>query len=560
MDDGDHETLKITEAHYPTVADVIALDPVQNASPHVVAGAQNLDTTVRWVHSSEVPDVARLLRGGELLLMTGIGFPADDAGLRRFANELADVPICGVMVELGRRYERLPPALVREFERLQIPLIALGRECRFVEITQLVHSRIVDGQFAELQASAELHSAFTELSLEGASASEIVRQAAHLASRPVVLENLAHQVLAYETAGLDADQVLVGWETRSRSLSVGAPRTSYDDRQNWLATTVGARGHNWGRLILVCREPPSPRDHMLLERAAGALALNRLVERDRDSLDRQAHLALIDAILTHSMPTAEITTRAKAIGVSLEGRSLTAAVLRLHDDESESTLAKQTRVRDLAESVVSAVKEIGQLALVAHLDDANVAVVISAPRRVDDDKLLSLFVETLRRRISPPNADGRMNYVVATGSSVSEPADLRRSFLEALQVADAAEHEPKLPYYRLPDVRLRGLLHLLRDDERLQTYVERELGPLLVHDDQRKSDLLGVLRIFLNCGRNKSAAADAAHLSRPAFYERLNRIEKVLSVDLDSVESCLSLHVAVLGLDAMSRQTPRGSR
>ena len=63
--------------------------------------------------------------------------------------------------------------------------------------------------------------------------------------------------------------------------------------------------------------------------------------------------------------------------------------------------------------------------------------------------------------------------------------------------------------------------------------------------------LLGVLRIYLECGRNKSAAAEHSHLSRPAFYERLARIRRVLGVDLDSVRVCLSLHVALLALDAL---------
>jgi purine catabolism regulator len=107
------------------------------------------------------------------------------------------------------------------------------------------------------------------------------------------------------------------------------------------------------------------------------------------------------------------------------------------------------------------------------------------------------------------------------------------------------------PYHRLVDVRLRGLLHLLRDDARLQTYVERELGPLLAYDTERGTNLVAMLGIYLDQGRNKSAAADAAHLSRPSFYERLHRIERVLGVDLDSVESCLSLHVALLALDAV---------
>ncbi len=62
---------------------------------------------------------------------------------------------------------------------------------------------------------------------------------------------------------------------------------------------------------------------------------------------------------------------------------------------------------------------------------------------------------------------------------------------------------------------------------------------------------MATLRTYLDNGRNKSAAAAAAHLSRPAFYERLTRIGRILDVDLDAVPACLSLHVALLALDAI---------
>ncbi|BCB78479.1 hypothetical protein Pflav_048890 [Phytohabitans flavus] len=142
---------------------------------------------------------------------------------------------------------------------------------------------------------------------------------------------------------------------------------------------------------------------------------------------------------------------------------------------------------------------------------------------------------------------------MAAGSRVDSLRDARRSLLEARQVADAARHGRRdRTVFRLPHVGLAGLLHLLRDEPRLQTFVERELGGLLAYDARHpKERLLGTLRAYLDSGRNKSAAAAAAHLSRPALYERLSRIERILDADLDAVDTCMSLHVALLALDAI---------
>ena len=59
-------------AQYPTVGDVLQLGPVKQGGPRVVAGAAGLDRVVRWVHVTELVDVGTILRGGELVLSTGI--------------------------------------------------------------------------------------------------------------------------------------------------------------------------------------------------------------------------------------------------------------------------------------------------------------------------------------------------------------------------------------------------------------------------------------------------------------------------------------------------------
>src|SRR5271166_5034455 len=236
----------------PTVAEVLALDPVRGGGPRVLAAGERLDSPVRWVHVIELAQAAHLLRGGELVLSTGIALPDDSAGLHRYVAELASVGVSALAIELGSRYVRsLPPALVAAAAEHQLPLIVFEREAQFIEITEAVHARIIDAQLAELRSAERLHEVFTQLAVSGASADEVVTQAATLAGCPVILANLAHQVLACAPLGRDASTLLAGFAGRSRAVRPVAGRTGFDATSGWLVTSVGARGQDWGRLILV---------------------------------------------------------------------------------------------------------------------------------------------------------------------------------------------------------------------------------------------------------------------------------------------------------------------
>jgi purine catabolism regulator len=551
----------------PTVADLLLIDVIRRGSPQVVAGTDGLGARVRWVHVLELADAAHLLQGGELVLTTGVALPAEPALLARYAADLASAGGAGVSalaVELGRRYVgTLPGALVRAAADSGLTLIAFEREVSFVEITEAVHARIIDAQLDELRASERLHEVFTELSVAGASTDEIVRQAAALAGRPVILADLSHRVLACEPGSADPARLLAGFARRSRALASPAGRTAYDEASGWLFTPVGARGEDWGRVILVCDGPPGGTDTVLIERAATTLALGRLLTRHAESLDRQAHRTLITGIISqaHADP-AEAAMRSRALGVPVDGRQLVALVLRLRDPAGTPGplgVSAHARVLDIADAAAAACRAERIPALVGTLDDARAGAMLSLSPHADPDRVL----ESLAARLG----SGRDGLVIGVGAAVGSIRDVRRSFLEASQVADVAAERPdgwpatagpgggpaaggssRPLFYRLADLRLRGLVHLLRDDPRMQTFVERELGPLLSAEPD--TSLLDVLAAYLAAGGNKAEAARQAHLARPTFYERLRRIERILGTDLDSAESRTSLHVALLAFEA----------
>lgn len=92
-----------------TVQRALELPGLRSGLPEVVAGADRLGRTVRWVHAGEVPNIASLLKGGELLLTTGLGLGTRPAEQRAFVRRLADRGIAAVVVELGRGSAGCPP-------------------------------------------------------------------------------------------------------------------------------------------------------------------------------------------------------------------------------------------------------------------------------------------------------------------------------------------------------------------------------------------------------------------------------------------------------------------
>ena len=523
----------------PTVGDLLGLDVIRRGSPQVVAGSAGLGARVRWVHVLELADAAHLLQGGELVLTTGVALPPEPSLLARYAADLAGAGVSALAVELGRRYVgSLPSALVHAAADSGLTLIAFKREVPFVEITEAVHARIIDAQLEELRASERLHEAFTELSVAGASPDEIVRQAAILAGRPVILADLSHRVLACEPGSADPARLLVGFARRSRTLSASSAssasgRTVYDEAAGWLFTPVGARGEDWGRVILVCDGPPGGTDTVLIERAATTLALGRLLTRHQESLDRQAHRTLITGIISqaHADP-AEAAVRSRALGVPVDGRRLIAMVLRLRDPSGPGALgvSAHARVLDVADAAAAACRAERIPSLVGTLDDARAGAMLSLSPRADPDRVLVGLAARISERVGT-SPDG---LVIGVGAAVGSIRDVRRSFLEASQVADVAAERPdgwsaegssdRPAFYRLADLRLRGLLHLLRDDPRVADVVER--------DSARCSPPSRTHR-FSTCSaptwRTRPAATRrrrprARTWPRPTFYERLRRI------------------------------------
>ena len=520
-----------------TLQEALALPTFRRAAPEVVAGRAGLDRAIRWVHATERLDVGELLRAGDLLLTMGTGMPSDEdaVGLAAFVDALVDVGSAGLVVELGRRWESvLPAALVDACERHGLPLVVLAQETRFAALAQEIGERVVDQQLTELREAQRVHETFTELSNSAAGPVEILQAVQRLAAGPVVVENAQHRPLDYFAGPDDVGGFLDGWPARSRRVEV-AGRTGWDAGNGWLVTRLGTAEQAWGRLVIGSPTAPSQRRVAEAERAAAALALHRLHDRDRGTLMRRTHLELLTG-LSDEPDSDDVQRRCELAGFPVRRRTFVGLVVRPRIGSPSPA-----DLDEVAATVVRAAHGLRLPALVCEVE-RDLRVLLSAAPSADADDL----VDRVAGRVLAQH-----DVVLAAGRAVTERSGIARTVTEAGQVADAApqarrEQDPDV--HRLADLHLRGLLALLGEDDRLRLFVDRELAPLRRHDraDGSRTDLVAALRAPLLHPASKTEAAASLHLSRAAFYDRLARIEGILDADLDDPDVRVSLHVALL--------------
>lgn len=519
-----------------TVTDVLQMPAVRGADPQVVAGEAGLGRPVRWVHTTELPDIADLLRVGDLVLTTGIALPDSDAGLAGFAVSVAESGAAAVFLELGRRWDRVPAALASACESAGLPLVALRREVRFAHVAQSVGERIVDEQLAELRESEQVHDTFTALSVAEAGPAEILEAVASLAGATAVLENEDRHVLDLVPGPAGSTEFLDDWQRRSLSVRPGS-RTAWDSSNGWLVSRVGRAERRWGRLVVECPHPPTQRLVAIAERAASAIAMHMLHDRQRTSRDRQAHHELLVALLAD--PTSpEVERRCRLAGLPTTNRNLVGLVFRQASPEGTRTAAGGSE--ELLGALVHATSTRRTPALIAPVGGA-VRVLLSLPRRPSPARAVDDLVAAVR---------GRAVFVAAAGSVVTEFAAADRTLREAHQVLGALKAPAETGrVHQLEDLHVRGLLTLLAEDERLSTFSRRELADLRAADRAQGGRLEQALRAVLDHPGNKSAAAASLAVSRPVLYERIAQVERLLGIDLEDGETRTSLHVALIAAD-----------
>ena len=114
----------------------------------VIAGHEGLKRIVRWVHVMEVTEIRELLSGNELILSTGIGWGGDKKETSLpYLKQLIDVGASGLCVELVKYTNEIPREMMDLANENHFPLIVFHEEVRFIDITQMINTNLMNNQY-----------------------------------------------------------------------------------------------------------------------------------------------------------------------------------------------------------------------------------------------------------------------------------------------------------------------------------------------------------------------------------------------------------------------------
>jgi purine catabolism regulator len=529
-----------------TLREVLELPVVRRALPEVVTGADALERELRWAHVIETADPSDLLKGGELVLTTGIGAGAREADQARWIASVLEQDVAAVAVELGTSWrERVPEPVLEACREAGVPLVAFRRQVRFIEITEAVHAAVLHRQFELLRRGEEIHRRFTELILQGRGVPEIMAELADAVGAPVVLEDAAHELVYYVSGAAGDDVALAAWTDLHRAEDRG------ETPGGALVVDVRLMDTSWGRLIALALDAPLDEfDRVAVERAAVAVAIDLLGRQHEEHLRARSRGAFLSDLAAGAVEEPDARRRAEALGWagSTERRGALlplAAAWRLPRGRGPGSGERPTWTQ-LSGELRTALATTGAGVLLGPRDADLLVLVALGSREYDDalaDHLAEVFHGVLERRgLGPEDAALAIGAPAATWELAGQGLRrVRRSAGAATATAPARWYDARRPG-------VTDLLHDLREAPELDAFVDEQLGPLLGDGSARTRALLETLEAYLAAGGRKAQAARSLHLERQSLYLRLRRIEDLLGVSLDDEDAVLGLHLAVRAL------------
>ena len=265
--------------------------------------------------------------------------------------------------------------------------------------------------------------------------------------------------------------------------------------------------------------------------------------RASDQLQQKADL--LNAIIDGELGSSEIAVaRGRSLGLDLPARyALFAISIDDYQGKSFAELQKDQRSMKNALRQVTNICSAEQDKIVWTRYDG-FAVLCPLPENCADIKGHAMArAKSGKERVIRQLPDIKLT--VGVSSSYTDVLDISRCYREAKEAVNVGQRIwGGNGVYHYADLGICQLLSQFKDSTQLQAFVERSLGKLLRQDAAKGTQLVATLEEILSAA-NLKEAAERSFVHHKTILARKNKIEAILGVSIDDVETRLTLSTAM---------------
>jgi PucR C-terminal helix-turn-helix domain/GAF domain/GGDEF-like domain len=372
----------------------------------------------------------------------------------------------------------------------------------------------------DTERAVAAHDRSMDIVLRGGGTQEVVAATGESLDGPLAIFDELHTPIAWTPGTAEAE--LAAMLAAAQTDEARSGRSVEVDR--FLVNGLIAGAEQLGALVWAPMVPPAAvpdPDRRLLERATVVASLLQLFQRNLGAAEARVRGELLEDLLAPSPATStSLADRAQRVGYQPQERH--AVVVAHIAAPRRPRLASAAADLAAARDGLSTSRD-GFAVLLLPSDDA------------------SLTARQVARSMSM-----RIGAEVTAGAAgpVDDPALLPGAYEEALACTRALLRLDRSGgSATAADLGYAGLL--LGQTTSAADFATRTLGPVLRHDEQRSTDLLTTVETYFATGQSLATSARRLHVHPNTITQRLDRVKRLLRVDLADPDQALDLQLAL---------------
>lgn len=505
-----------------TVADVMSKKLFSSAT--LIAGAKGQLNVIKWVHIVENMDAAKLLKGNELILTTGIHLKDNDECFKQFIHQLIASNAAGLCIELGNSIQKIPEFIQKMATDYQFPLIIFQKEVAFVEITQEIHSTLINQQYGMIKNLENYAQQINKYTLTAINYEQILMHLyKHLGlqviftfngQKPIFIPNI-HQE-KYEMMQKESNLEYTG--------------------RHFIRCVVNILNQYYGEVCLLSSQRViNEYDALILDRTVIALSQYLLRDLYIEEKKGMENREILENWLNGVPNIEELTFFIQDYLANIHTHHWIVMIHQIQKNKNSDLTYYKLFTRNVFE----------KFGFYPFIVEKNHQLIFILANLREQESYKHRMQQAIEQILDNNKKYAKLKISLAVGKYVTNLQDVKNSFTTAKDTLQIRRKSQDFSYF-YEDLHLHHLIFQLQKNPVITEMVAEYIHPLVEYDLKHNSKLVETLKVYLQTNGLKKETSERLFIVRQTLYHRLEKIEQLLGNDFMKPEKRLALELMLV--------------